>query len=112
MTEIQYQSSNGREYFISYESLNKKVLYAFVRLRLAPLDFKSELVPLRGSAIIRELHTYGRLAPLSRNSRRNYTQHRGLGKKLLQKAEEIARAQGYKKISLISGVGVREYYRK
>ena len=39
-------------------------------------------------------------------------QHKGWGKKLMAKAEEIARAQGKKKMVVISGVGVKEYYRK
>ena len=39
-------------------------------------------------------------------------QHKGWGKKLMEKAEEIARAHGKNKIVVISGVGVREYYRK
>ena len=40
------------------------------------------------------------------------SQHKGYGKKLLQKAEEIAFNNGYKKIAVIAGVGVRNYYRK
>jgi hypothetical protein len=31
---------------------------------------------------------------------------------LLEKAEQITRRHGYKKIAVISGVGVRNYYRK
>ena len=33
-------------------------------------------------------------------------------KKLIKKAEDIAIKAGYKKIAIISGVGVREYYKK
>ena len=36
----------------------------------------------------------------------------GLGKKLMQKAEEIAKENGFNKLKIISGVGVREYYKK
>jgi elongator complex protein 3 len=39
-------------------------------------------------------------------------QHEGLGKKLLQKAEQIAQKKGFKQLWVISGVGVRQYYRK
>lgn len=39
------------------------------------------------------------------------SQHKGFGKKLLAKAEQIALSKGYKKIAVIAGVGVREYYR-
>lgn len=39
-------------------------------------------------------------------------QHRGFGRKMLMRAEEIAREEGCKKIAVISGVGVRPYYRR
>ena len=40
-------------------------------------------------------------------------QHRGWGRKLMEKAEEIAGEHSKKKkMVVISGVGVREYYRK
>ena len=39
-------------------------------------------------------------------------QHKGLGKKLLSKAEEISKKHEKNKMVIISGVGVREYYRK
>ena len=39
-------------------------------------------------------------------------QHAGLGKMLMKEAEKIARQNGFKKIAVIAGVGVRGYYRK
>ncbi len=39
-------------------------------------------------------------------------QHKGFGKWLMSEAEEIVREKKIKKLSVISGVGVREYYRK
>ena len=39
-------------------------------------------------------------------------QHAGLGKRLMLKAEAIARENGFKKMAVISGVGVRGYYKK
>jgi len=38
------------------------------------------------------------------------TQHRGFGKRLLKEAEKIAYSKGFKKMAIISGIGVREYY--
>jgi len=106
-----YTASEGEEHFISYESLNKKILYAFVRLRL-PHARKGEYIPiLHRTALIRELHTYGQLAPIGEHSA-PATQHKGLGKKLMAIAENTARSAGYKKIAVISGTGVRSYYRK
>ena len=40
------------------------------------------------------------------------SQHKGLGKKLMAQAEKIAKKNNYKKIAVIAGIGVREYYRK
>jgi len=36
----------------------------------------------------------------------------GFGKKLMIEAEKISQKNGYSKIAVISGIGVREYYRK
>jgi len=100
---IKYKASGKEEYFISYESKDKKVLYGFCRLRL--LDNK------RGGfgAIIRELHVYGELVPVGGKRK---IQHTGLGKKLMREAEKIVIQHGHKKITVISGVGARDYYRK
>jgi len=62
------------------------------------------------TAIIRELHVYGKSLKLGEKGR--IGQHIGLGKELMKKAEEIVKEKGIKKISVISGVGVREYYKK
>ncbi|NCU39581.1 GNAT family N-acetyltransferase, partial [Candidatus Falkowbacteria bacterium] len=98
----EYQAAEGREFFISVDSDDNKTLYGFCRLRL---DEKSKISP----AIIRELHVYGELTSVGTDGK---VQHLGLGKELIKKAEEITRAHKIKKISIISGVGVRDYYRK
>ncbi|MBI2459209.1 MAG: tRNA uridine(34) 5-carboxymethylaminomethyl modification radical SAM/GNAT enzyme Elp3 [Parcubacteria group bacterium] len=97
---IEYKASNGIEYFLSYESKDKKVLYGFCRLRLGMPN---------ETAMIRELHVYGELVPIGGNKK---IQHAGLGKRLMAEAEKIARNNGYKKMAVIAGVGVRGYYRK
>lgn len=67
---------------------------------------------IQDAALIREVHTYGKLTDIDKKSTGS-PQHIGLGKKLLLKAERIARDEfGLKKIAVISGVGVRNYYRK
>jgi len=43
---------------------------------------------------------------------KNKVQHRGLGMKLMKHAEKIAKKEGYKKMAVIAGIGVRQYYRK
>lgn len=104
----EYRSSQGREIFLSYESKDKKILYAFLRLRLQK-DVKWYPI-LENAALIRELHTYGELIPVG--SKKGKIQHVGFGKKLMQEAEKIIKKAGYGKIAVIAGVGVRGYYQK
>ena len=85
---------------MSFESPDKKILYAFCRLFLPENST---------AAIIRELHTYGQMTALGQTG---HIQHLGLGKKLLAQAESIAQKQNYDKLSIISGIGVRNYYRQ
>ena len=104
-----YKASDGIEYFLSYESKDRKILYAFLRLRIND-DINNNFLPeLRGAALIRELHTYGELIPLGQSGK---IQQLGLGKKLLAEAEKICQKQNFKKIAVISGIGVRQYYAK
>lgn len=108
-----YKASNGTEYFLSYESKDGKVLYAFLRLRLPAKNTNSELQKLlpelKNAALIRELHTYGHLIPLKQKGK---VQHIGLGKKLMAEAEKICKKNKFEKIAVIAGIGVREYYKK
>jgi elongator complex protein 3 len=39
-------------------------------------------------------------------------QHLGIGKQLLKMADEISRQEAMVNIAVISGIGVRDYYRK
>ncbi len=109
---LKYKASGGIEYFLSYESKDEKILYGFCRLRLG--NITPFIPPLKGGrgesvALIRELHVYGELVSVGGNKK---VQHAGLGKMLMAEAEKIARKNGYKKIAVIAGVGVRGYYRK
>ncbi len=100
-----YDASGGGEFFISYGS--RDVIAGFCRLRFPSQSLREEITP--DSAIIRELHVYGETAALGK---RGKVQHRGIGKQLMDAAESLARLYLRKKIVVISGVGVREYYRK
>ena len=104
-----YQAGAGREFFISFESPNRKILYAFLRLRLNDKPNNNFIKEICNAALVRELHTYGELVPLGQKGK---VQHFGFGKKLLAEAEKIAKKNKFKKIAVISGIGVREYYRK
>lgn len=130
LKKLVFESSGGTEYFLSWESDEpNSILYSFLRLRLSTNSGKTNtgkiIFPeLVDCALIRELHTYGKVQPCKENLSyyknnsilhneisQNKTQHKGFGKKLLAKAEEIALSEGYTKIAVIAGVGVREYYR-
>jgi elongator complex protein 3 len=39
-------------------------------------------------------------------------QHSGLGTQLIERAADIAIAEGYARLAVISAIGTREYYRK
>ena len=105
-----YQASGGKEIFLSFETKDRKKLFSFLRLRI-PNQNDIFIEVLKNSAIIREIKTFGELVPIGKKE--IAPQHRGFGKKLLKKAQEIAKKEfGLGKITVISGVGVRDYFRK
>lgn len=105
-----YRSCTGINYFISFENQSRTILYGFLRLRFNLTD-DYLLEELKGHALIRELHVYGSHTSVG-SHQKNSTQHRGLGKKLITIAENIAKYYDFENITVISGVGVKEYYRK
>ena len=102
-----YRASRGVEYFISYEIPSYDALVGFLRLRF---PYKPFIREIEDCALIRELHVYGKAVPIGVRDGRAF-QHRGFGERLLKFAEEIARER-YDRVAVISGVGVREYYRR
>jgi elongator complex protein 3 len=113
---LEYQANQGKEFFI--QAVNKEnVLFGLLRLRLPSKEsLESSPIPeLKNAALIRELHVYGQAINLGEKNK-GPGQHKGLGKKLMKKAEEIIKKESktnheVKKIAVISGVGVREYYK-
>ena len=71
--------------------------------------YHTHLPVLQDAALVRELHVYGSEAGIGADGD---WQHKGYGKKLLAHAEELSRDAGYDKISVISGIGVRQYYKE
>ena len=106
-----YEASQGREIFLSFENKKRSKLFALLRLRINRETEEIPFVVLKKSAIIREIHTYGVTTPVGEKPLS--AQHKGLGKRLIKEAEKIAKGEfGLKKIVAISGIGVREYFRK
>ncbi|MBU2617988.1 MAG: GNAT family N-acetyltransferase, partial [Euryarchaeota archaeon] len=79
----------------------------FLRLRFPNNPHRPEL---SNATLVRELHVYGPMVPIG--SRTDGWQHRGYGEELLSEAERLAMENGFDKIAIMSGVGVRGYYRK
>ncbi|MEM3012751.1 MAG: GNAT family N-acetyltransferase, partial [Candidatus Hadarchaeales archaeon] len=105
-----YRASGGEEVFLSWEAPEKDVLVALLRLRLpSPRAHRPEL---EGAAVVRELHVYGPLVPVGEKPGEGAWQHRGLGRTLLEEAERLAVERGKEKVAVLSGIGVREYYRR
>ncbi|MCL4450665.1 MAG: tRNA uridine(34) 5-carboxymethylaminomethyl modification radical SAM/GNAT enzyme Elp3 [Candidatus Thermoplasmatota archaeon] len=101
-----YFASGGLEKFLEFVDERDKII-AFLRLR-APGE-NVERPELIGKTLIREIKTFGKEA---RIDEKGEYQHRGYGRRLLNEAEEITRELGYDGIAVISGIGVREYFRK
>ena len=105
-----YKSSVGQECFISFED-ELGYLYGFTRLLLPSDDNVVWIEWLeKWTAIIRELHVYGELQKIWEKSDQ-WTQHTWLWKRLLWFAEKLSKSFGYDQFSVISWVGVREYYK-
>ncbi len=111
-----FEASGATEYFL-YAAVprpNRPLLLGFLRLRLGNALEHSILPELQGAtAMIRELHVYGKIQPVgSQATTKDAAQHLGIGTKLLSQAESIASRHDYTKMAIISGIGVRDYYRK
>jgi elongator complex protein 3 len=105
-----YRACGGREIFLSYEDKNGDTIMGFLRLRQLADPHRKELM---GSAIVRELHVYGQAIGVGSKEVGDSYQHRGYGGNLLKEAERIASSElGVGKISVISAVGTRQYYKK
>lgn len=130
MKITKYSASSGDEYFLEF--INKdNILFGLLRLRiLCPPNSRTHSVNKKFrlvnslttpdqppgvsfglSAIIREVHVYGQSLSIGEKAK-FLGQHSGLGKKLILKAEEICKENKVELLKVISGVGVRAYYRK
>jgi elongator complex protein 3 len=107
LDRVTYEAGGGTEQFISFEDPVADLLIGFCRLRFPNDPVRREL---GDAALVRELHVYGSEVGL-RDDAADW-QHRGYGRRLLEHAEELAADAGYDKLSVISGIGVRRYYRE
>lgn len=128
MEDVSYGTSNTREHFLQWVT-PENLIAGFLRLSLpnegyvrglsASIEadpksraagFGDGLLPIvAGEAMIREVHVYGMATQLGTGG--TSAQHLGLGRRLIERASEIAREAGYERLNVISAVGTREYYR-
>lgn len=111
MNKFKYYASEGIEIFLTFDEMHNDLLIALLRLRIpSSKSYRPEFDSK--SAIIRELHVFGPVVPLGLRYQDRW-QHKGFGRRLLMEAERIALEEyDIRKMFIISGIGVREYYRK
>ncbi|MCL2526089.1 MAG: tRNA uridine(34) 5-carboxymethylaminomethyl modification radical SAM/GNAT enzyme Elp3 [Coriobacteriia bacterium] len=121
LDDITYETTVSTEHFLQWVTPVGRIA-GFLRLSL-PKPAREDFLPksLAGadtpgampsvqSAMIREVHVYGKVAAI--NKAGESAQHFGLGRQLIEQACTIARDAGYRDIKVISSVGTRQYYRK
>lgn len=120
LDRLDYETSVGREVFLQFVDAERRVA-GFCRLSLpaAPVAMGE----IADSAMIREVHVYGTLAGFGAGAGgagtaagggargERHTQHRGLGRRLVEEAAAIAAAAGFTDLAVISAIGTRDYYR-
>jgi elongator complex protein 3 len=116
LDQLVYDTGISEEHFISFVTVEDR-LAGFLRLSLpvkddpVRMDVERSLVDLRAAAVIREVHVYGQSLEVG-GKHIGLAQHIGLGTRLIEQAETIARLKGYKRIAVISAVGTRLYYQE
>lgn len=106
LNETKYETSYSTEIFLEYINENDEI-FGFLRLSLPKI---SSFIPeIKNCSIIREVHVYGKSTEVGKKETKN-TQHQGLGKTLIRRAEEISKEYSFSKICVISAIGTREYY--
>jgi len=109
LDDLVYQAGTAEEHFISFVTPEDK-LAGFIRLSLPGKDSpQTSITDLDGAALIREVHVYGQSLPVGAE-KDGAAQHVGLGTRLLEEAERIAREKGFERMAVISAVGTRGYY--
>jgi elongator complex protein 3 len=111
LKRINYSASGGEEVFLSLEG--ESTLHGFLRLRLPSGNEHRQEIRDQRTSLVRELHIYGPVVPIGEsNTDPKRSQHRGLGTRLLQEAENVSKEYSRSKILVISALGTKEYYRK
>ncbi len=109
LDDLTYQAGTAEEHFISFVTPDDG-LAGFVRLSLPAKDSAlTGMSDLDGAALIREVHVYGQSLAVGAEQT-GAAQHLGLGTRLLEEADNVARAHGFSRMAVISAIGTRHYY--
>jgi elongator complex protein 3 len=103
-----YEAGGGKEFFLTLEK--GEALVGLLRLRLPSEHAHRKEV--KNATIIRQLQIFGEMVPVGADPWEGTWQHRGLGAWLLREAEELSRREGVGKMVVLSGLGVKNYYRR
>lgn len=107
--DLVYRVGPTEEHFISYVTPDDQ-LVGFLRLSLPGTHaISTAIADLQGAAMIREVHIYGQSLEVGAEQS-GAAQHTGLGTRLLDEAEQVARRAGFERLAVISAVGTRRYY--
>ncbi len=111
LDDLVYHPSSAEEHFLSFVTPDDRIA-GYLRLSLPSPDApKLGMADLEGAALIREVHVYGQSLPVGAEQT-GAAQHVGLGTRLIERAGEIARSQGFERMAVIAAVGTRNYYQK
>lgn len=111
LRDLTYTAAYAEEHFLQFVTPQDRIA-GYLRLSLplpdAP-DVTSALPDLEGAALIREVHVYGQSLPVGFELP-GAAQHIGLGTQLLNRAADLARARGFRRLAVIAAIGTRLYY--
>lgn len=108
LNDLVYHPAHAEEHFLSFDTQDDK-LAGFLRLSLPKDSRVTGISELEGAAIIREVHVYGQSLEVG-EERSGIAQHSGLGSRLIEESEKIARDKGFQRLAVIAAVGTRAYY--
>lgn len=110
---FEYEASDWKEYFLTYEDKEDRTIFSLLRLRITSKNNEiSQFLPeINWASLIREIHTFWDQLNVW-EAWSTFWQHIWLGKKLIEEAEKITLQNWLKKVAVIAWVWVREYYKK
>jgi len=108
----EYKASEGVELFISIDEPSVDALIGYLRLRIPSEKAERPELADGKTSIVRELKVCGPVVPLGERFKDAW-QHKGLGAKLIFEAEKISLEKfDCRKILVLSGLGVKHYYKR